>query len=677
MQDWNAPIKTLKGVGATREKAFMQLGIQTVQQLFYHFPFRYEMIQARDLATILDQEKVTLRGKVVTPPVVNYFGGRKSRVSFKLAVSEHDVIQVAFFNQPYLKQAIELGQERAVYGKWQSNKQTLLGMKLIALPQSEDEFAPVYHSVKGLKQSAISKTIETAFDEYQSTIPEILPAYLNEKYRLMPLPQALYAMHFPQNQEDSHQAKRKIIFQEFFLYQWRLLSNLEQAEHQRGVQVHYDITQLKAWIEALPYTLTQAQKQVVNEVCRDLMQAAPMRRMVQGDVGSGKTLVAFLAMLATYSGGYQAALMAPTEILAKQHAEGFNRLFEPVGLNMALLTSAMPTAEKRAVLAGLADGTIHFVVGTHALIQEQVNFAQLGLIVIDEQHRFGVGQRQALLEKNNQAVVNLLQMTATPIPRSLAMTLYGEMHVSTIDEMPKGRQPITTTWVKEEALEQVYDHMESELAKGHQIYYVLPLIESSEHLEQIENVLEVAERLTQLLPAYQVEVLHGQLSKDEQVQAMQRFKRNEAQVLVATTMVEVGVDVPNATLIVIQSAERFGLAQLHQLRGRVGRSELASYCYLIANPTTEQGQQRMEIMVASQDGFVISQEDMKIRGMGDLLGRSQSGVPQFHYANLIEDGHILQVARQEVKQLLKTVDLLEEEEIQALQAWTKQQQIEI
>ena len=677
MLNWQDSVTMIKGVGAARANLLAQLDIQTVQQLLFHFPFRYEAIQARDLATILDQEKVTLRGKVVTPPVVHYFGGRKSRVSFKLAVTEHEVVQVAFFNQPYLKQAIELGQERAIYGKWQSAKQTLLGMKLIALPQSDDEFAPVYHSVKGLKQSAITKSIATAFEQYGDSIPELLPDYLNEKYRLLPLKQALYAMHFPQNQAESVQAKRKIIFQEFFLYQWRLLSNLQQSEQQQGIQVHYDVEQLKEWIGTLPYTLTQAQKQVVNEICRDLLRSAPMRRMVQGDVGSGKTLVAFLAMLATYSGGYQAALMAPTEILAKQHAEGFNRLFEPIGLQMALLTSAMPVAQKRAVLTGLQDGSIHFVVGTHALIQEQVLFQNLGLVVIDEQHRFGVGQRQALLEKNATATVNLLQMTATPIPRSLAMTLYGEMHVSTIDEMPKGRQPIQTQWLKEETIDDVYQHIESELAKGHQVYYVLPLIESSEHLEQIENVLEVAQRLTTLFPSYQVEVLHGQLSKEEQERAMQRFKQNEAQLLVATTMVEVGVDVPNATIIVIQSAERFGLAQLHQLRGRVGRSDLASYCYLIASPTTEQGQQRMEIMVQSQDGFVISQEDMKIRGMGDLLGRSQSGVPQFHYANLIEDAHILQVARQEVQQLLRTIDLLEASEVQALREWTQQQQIEI
>ncbi|MCW6664670.1 ATP-dependent DNA helicase RecG [Aerococcaceae bacterium NML191219] len=676
--DWLDAVSQVKGVGPARAKLLQQLDIYTVKDLLFHFPFRFEDIQARDLATILDQEKVTLKGRVVTPPVVQYYSGRKNRLSFKLAVGDHDIIQVTFFNQPYLKQSIQLGQDKAIYGKWQSDKQTLLGMKVINAQQEDDEFAPVYRATKGLKQQAIVQSIQAAFQAYGDLIPEVLPQALNDKYRLISLRQALYQMHFPNDEAERTQAKRKIIFQEFFLYQWRLQLAAQRQRQSEGVRVYYDVTELKGLIQRLPYELTGAQKKAVNEICYDLMAPYPMRRMLQGDVGSGKTLVAFLAMIATVQAGFQTALMVPTEILAKQHLESFNKLFEPMGLHAELLVSAMTTTEKRQTIEGLQTGRIRLVIGTHALIQENINFKQLGLVVIDEQHRFGVKQRQTLLEKGaSNETANLLQMTATPIPRSLAMTLYGELSVSTIDERPKGRQPIQTELVEEEQIEHVYQAMARELQAGHQVYYVLPLIESSEHLEQIENVLEIAAKLIERFPNYRVGMLHGQLDKAAQQAVMQEFTSNQVQILVATTMVEVGVDVPNATIIVIQSAERFGLAQLHQLRGRVGRSHLASYCYLIANPTTEQGKSRMQIMVEQEDGFLISQEDLKIRGMGDILGRTQSGLPQFHYANLFEDRHILQVAQQEVAHYLKQSEQLSQTEYDKLTRWMTQQEIEI
>lgn len=677
MLKWNDAVTQLKGVGPTRAKLFGQLGIETVADLMMHFPFRYEDIQARDLESILDQEKVTLRGKVVTPPVLNYFGGKKNRVSFKLAVNDHDVVQIVFFNQPYLSKHIQLGEERAIYGKWQANRQTLMGMKLIQVAQSDNEFSPVYRTTKGLKQSSIIQSMTAAFEQYRLMIPELVPQYLNDKYQLLAAQDALYYMHFPENDVQHHQAKRKVIFQEFFLYQWRLQQNLHYNDHTEGVQVHYDNEQLKDWIQTLPYELTTAQKKVTNDICRDLRRGSPMKRIVQGDVGSGKTLVAFLAMLATYSGGYQSALMVPTEILAKQHTENFNRLFEASGLKAYCLMSGISAKEKREVLTRIADGSIQFIIGTHALIQETVIFQQLGLVIIDEQHRFGVGQRQALIEKNSEHAVNVLQMTATPIPRTLAMTLYGELHVSTIDELPKGRQPIQTKWVKESEIEAVYEHIGQELQAGHQIYVVLPLIENSEHMEQIDNVLETAERLQSMYSESVVGVLHGQQDKATQTDVMTAYKANDIQLLVATTMVEVGVDVPNATIMMILSAERFGLAQLHQLRGRVGRGQFASYCYLVGHPTTDHGKERMKIMVSTQDGFVLSQEDLKIRGMGDLLGRHQSGIPQFHYANLIEDAHILQVAQQEVAMCLQQPHLLTQEESDRLTKWVTQRQIEL
>lgn len=676
-KSWLDSLVELKGIGAVKVQQFQQIGIYNIRDLFFHFPFRYEDIQIRDIETILDQEKVTLKGKIVSEPVVQYFGRNKSRLNFRFAVTDHDIISVTFFNQPYLKNSIHLGETRAVYGKWQSNQQNLMGMKMIKQAENDQDFAPIYHTTKGLRQPQIIQAIKQAFEDYSTFIPEIIPSYLNDKYQMLPLDQALYQMHFPTNKQQSKQAQRKIIFQEFFLFQWRLQLATQRQHQLSGTRIHYEVEELKEVIKSLPYDLTNAQKKAVNEICFDLMANYPMRRMLQGDVGSGKTLVAFLAMIASVIAGYQTSLLVPTEILAKQHVKSFNRMFEMIGLRAELFVSVMNTAEKKQIIEGLASGRIRIVIGTHALIQESIHFKNLGLAIIDEQHRFGVGQRQAMLNKGqSEHSVNLLQMTATPIPRSLALSLYGELSVSTINELPNGRKAITTVLADEKNIESVYEAVEAELDKGHQVYYVLPLIESSEHMEEIENVLEVAEKLTQRFFNYRVDVLHGQLDKGQQQLVMEQFSRNETQILVATTMVEVGVDVANATVIVIQSAERFGLAQLHQLRGRVGRSDLPSYCFLIAKPTTEQGKARMKIIVQHQDGFLISQEDMKIRGMGDVLGRNQSGLPQFHYANLFEDQHILTVAREEVNELLKHPEKLLESEHKALDQWVETQLIE-
>ncbi|MGO4938804.1 ATP-dependent DNA helicase RecG [Fundicoccus sp. Sow4_D5] len=676
-KSWLDSLVELKGIGPVKVQQFQQIGIYNIRDLFFHFPFRYEDIQIREIETILDQEKVTLKGKIVSEPVVQYFGRNKSRLNFRFAVTDHDIISVTFFNQPYLKNSIHLGETRAVYGKWQSNQQNLMGMKMIKQAENEQDFAPIYHTTKGLRQPQIIQAIKQAFEDYSTFIPEIIPSYLNDKYQMLPLDQALYQMHFPTNKQQSKQAQRKIIFQEFFLFQWRLQLATQRQHQLSGTRIHYEVEELKEVIKSLPYDLTNAQKKAVNEICFDLMANYPMRRMLQGDVGSGKTLVAFLAMIASVIAGYQTSLLVPTEILAKQHVKSFNRMFEMIGLRAELFVSVMNTVEKKQIIEGLASGRIRIVIGTHALIQESIHFKNLGLAIIDEQHRFGVGQRQAMLNKGqSEHSVNLLQMTATPIPRSLALSLYGELSVSTIDELPNGRKAITTVLADEKNIESVYEAVEAELDKGHQVYYVLPLIESSEHMEEIENVLEVAEKLTQRFFNYQVDVLHGQLDKGQQQLVMEQFSRNETQILVATTMVEVGVDVANATVIVIQSAERFGLAQLHQLRGRVGRSDLPSYCFLIAKPTTEQGKARMKIIVQHQDGFLISQEDMKIRGMGDVLGRNQSGLPQFHYANLFEDQHILTVAREEVNELLKHPEKLLESEHKALDQWVETQLIE-
>lgn len=668
MGGWQDSITVLKGVGASSAEKFAQLNIYTIRDLLFHFPFRYEDLQLRPLETLLDQDKVTLKGKVVSEPVVSFFGKKKNRLSFRMGLETGEVIQVVFFNQAYLKQHIVLGEEEMIIGKWQAQRQTLLAMKRVPISHQSESLA-VYPSVKGLKQNFIIQLIRQALQIYKDIIPDPIPNYLNQKYRLVSLADALEMIHCSDEAEDKKQAKRKIIFLEFFMYQWHL-KQLAQRQETRGIKIEYDVTQLRHIIQQLPFELTNAQKQAVNTICKDLISPQPMRRLLQGDVGSGKTLVAFLSMIAAAQSGYQSALMVPTEILAKQHVAAFNRLFSMFGLHAELLISGLKNKEKNRILETLQNGTCTFVIGTHALIQESVNFNRLGLVVIDEQHRFGVNQRQALLDKS-QVTANLLQMTATPIPRSLAMTVYADMAVSTIDELPSNRQPITTIQVNPSQLSIVYERMIEQLEAGHQIYYVLPLIDTSESLADVDNVLEIAQTLQQLFSDYRTDVLHGQLDRVQQETVMEDFIHNRIQILVATTMVEVGVDVANATVIVIQSAERFGLAQLHQLRGRVGRSELKSYCYLVANPTTEQGKSRLNIMTSSQDGFYISQEDLKIRGMGDIFGKMQSGLPQFYLANLIEDEHILRVAREEVNQLVHdTTHITENERAQLIQ-WSQ------
>lgn len=676
--NWNETINKLNGVGPVATDKFASIGVNTIRDLMFHFPFRYEDLQARPLESILDGEKVTLKGTVVTPAVVNYFGGRKSRLTFRMSLDEHNIISVSFFNQPYLAKSVEVGQEKAIFGKWHSDRQNLLGMKIIKLNEDNGDFNPVYSTTKGLKQTQIIKAIKSAFEASSSSIVEVIPDNINHKYRLLPLNKALYQMHFPKDAREFKEAERKIIFQEFFLYQWRLQATMQQSQKETGIRVLYDNHDLKEIVTQLPYQLTEAQKKAVNEICYDLLAPYPMRRMLQGDVGSGKTLVAFLGMMAAVLAGYQAVLMVPTEILAKQHVVSFNRIFEDIGYHSEILVSAMKAKEKKDVLDGLASGRIRIVIGTHALIQPAVTYKQLGIAIIDEQHRFGVDQRHALMEKvEAEETLNILQMTATPIPRSLAQTIYGDMTVSTIDQLPKGRIPIETKLIDEDNLDFLYNKMVEELKEGHQIYYVLPIIDQSEHLEQIENVNAIKEKLSVQFPEWNVGALHGQLSKDDQQQVMNAYEQNKLQILVATTMVEVGVDVPNATIIVIHSAERFGLAQLHQLRGRVGRSNLPSYCYLIGKPTTEQGKKRLEIMEQESDGFIISQEDMKIRGMGDILGLAQSGIPQFKYANLFEDQHIHKVAKDEVTWYLNHPLELEDQEINAIINWLTNQQIKI
>lgn len=646
-------VQYLKGVGEKRAQDLAALGITTVNDLMSYYPFRYEDIQERTLTEINDQEKVTIKGVVVAPAVLNRFGYKKSVLRFRM-MQDHAVFSVSFFNQPYLKDQVVLGEELAVYGKWDAKKKALTGMKILGSGQQGD-FAPIYHVSQKVKQKTLIPLIRQAFADYGAQIKENLPLALREKYRLLDKATAMYAMHFPKDPAEHHQAKRRVVFEEFFLFQMKLQGlKIREKSASQGLAIQYDNQRLKSFIASLPFTLTAAQQKVTNEICRDLLSPQHMQRLLQGDVGSGKTVVAAIALYATMTAGFQGALMVPTEILAQQHIESLNQLFDPLEVTTALLTGSTPAKERRVILEELANGTIDIVVGTHALIQEGVEFANLGLVITDEQHRFGVNQRKVLREKGWRP--DVLFMTATPIPRTLAITAYGEMDVSIIDELPAGRIPIETRWVRPGQLDSVLDWSVTELGRGHQMYVICPLIEESEQLD-VKNAVEIHDHLAAFYgDRYQVGLLHGRMKNTEKEAIMTDFKDGKTQVLVSTTVIEVGVNVPNATVMLIMDAERFGLAQLHQLRGRVGRGAEASFCILVAEPKNEMGKERMKIMTETNNGFVLSEKDLELRGPGEVFGFRQSGLPQFVAGDLVADANILEVARSEAQKVWQMKD---------------------
>lgn len=644
-------VTAVKGIGNETALTLNEMGIHTVFDLFEHLPFRYEDYRLKDLETVEHEERVTIEGKIHSQPMLTYFGKKKSRLTFKVFVG-NSLITVIFFNQPYLKSKMDINSVVTVTGKWDRNRQTITGSEChIGENRQEKEYEPVY-SIKGsMTVKGLRRYIGNAFKQFGPAIEENLPQGLISQYRLMPRPNALWTMHFPASEDDMKQARRRFVYEEFLLFQLKMQAMRKvQREESKGIEQDYNLEKVTAFIESLPFPLTDAQKRVVNEILADMKSPYRMNRLLQGDVGSGKTVVAAIALYTSISAGYQGALMVPTEILAEQHAASMRTMLEPFGIKSALLTSSVKGKKRRELLEALKSGEIHLLIGTHALIQDEVNFLNLGLVITDEQHRFGVNQRRVLREKGNSP--DVLFMTATPIPRTLAITVFGEMDVSTIDEMPAGRKIIETYWAKHNMLDRILVFIEKELQQGRQAYVICPLIEESEKMD-LENVLDVHAMLTQYFgERYQVGLMHGKLPADEKDAVMKEFSQNITKILVSTTVVEVGVNVPNATVMVIYDAERFGLAQLHQLRGRVGRGSDQSFCILLADPKSENGKERMTIMTETNDGFVVSEKDLELRGPGDFFGRKQSGVPEFKVADMVHDYRTLEVARNDAAKLI-------------------------
>lgn len=649
---FNESVGDLKGVGKKRAAALEKLGVKKIWDLLTYFPFRHEDLTVKDIETIEDRQKVVLQGKVIAQPHVQFYGRRKSRLSFRINV-DHVIVPVTFFNQHYLEKQIHEGESMKVFGTWDANRMQLSGIKIIGgnLANQNEKFEPIYHSSKDISHTIIKKLVKQAWDLFHPEITEVLPSTLINKYRLLPMKEAMYNMHFPENPEAMNLARDTIIFTEFFVFQMQV--QFRRMIHKNigaGRPIAYNLEQLKAFFNQLPFELTNAQKQAVNAISADMKRPIQMYRLLQGDVGSGKTVVAAGAIVAAQSANIQSAFMAPTEILAEQHFNSLVSIFQPFEIKIALLTGTTKAKDRREMLEKVANGTIDIVVGTHALIQEDVVFKDLGLIIIDEQHRFGVNQRKALRQKGDQP--DVLFMTATPIPRTLSMTAFGEMDVTTIDEMPPGRKAVKTYWIRKKQLNQLNKEILKQLNNNSQVYVISPLIEESDEMD-LENATRLAEVYAQeFSPNHSVALLHGRMSAQEKEDTMQQFKRHEVDILVSTTVIEVGVDVPNATMMIIHDADRFGLAQLHQLRGRVGRGAKQSYCLLVADPKGENGVKRMQIMTSSTDGFEISQKDLEMRGPGEFFGKKQSGIPEFKVADIVEDEQVLETARYEAANVL-------------------------
>jgi ATP-dependent DNA helicase RecG len=645
-------ITAVQGIGEKKAEELASMGIVSVQDLIEYLPYRYEDYQKKDLSEIAHDEKATIEGKVHSEPSLRYFPKKKSRLSFRMLIGKY-LITAVIFNRPFLKNQISLGQSLTITGKWDRNKMTLTVSDVHFGTFSDDrKIEPVY-SVKGtLHGKTLRKFIYQAFKQFSGQILDPLPETLRDAYRLPEKETALKMMHFPENFQVLKAGRRRLAYEELLFFQFKMQIfrkwNRQQSE---GASLLYDRASVDLFIQSLPFKLTDAQQRVVEEILKDLSDTSRMNRLLQGDVGSGKTVVAAIALYAAVTGNRQGAMMVPTEILAEQHFQSLKELFSPFGITVALLTSSVKGKLRKETLSLLSEGEIQIMVGTHALIQDEVNFKNLGLVITDEQHRFGVNQRRVLREKGEKP--DVLFMTATPIPRTLAISAFGDMDVSTIDVMPAGRKPIITHWAKHGMLERVLDFIKKEIVNGRQAYVICPLIEESEKVD-VQNAIDVHAQLNRYFHEYDVGLMHGRLHSTEKDEVMRRFAANQCQILVSTTVVEVGVNVPNATIMVIYDAERFGLSQLHQLRGRVGRGSEQSYCVLIADPKTEEGQERMRIMTETTNGFELSEKDLELRGPGDFFGNKQSGLPAFKVADLVHDYRILETARNDASKLVNS-----------------------
>ncbi len=663
MLDLNKDVKYVKTVGPNRVKLLNKLNIYTLKDLIEYYPRDYEdRSKPKNLYECIDGEEVLIEA-MATGRINEMHKGRMT-ISRLIVKDQTGTCYITWFNQGYLRDKFQPGRMYRFFGKI-SNKNGRLEMNSpvydeIDQSKNTGKIIPIYPLTFELKQNTLRRIIENGLLEVKGQLPETLPEYILKENNLWDINNTIERIHFPVEFSDFNKARERLVFEELLTMQLALLKLKNNYEHETdGIQFSKDV-HMSNVINMLPFRLTKAQLRVLEEIDRDMESNKPMNRLLQGDVGSGKTVVAMIAAYKAVKSGYQATIMAPTAILASQHLESFKGILDEFGIRTELLISNVTKKKKAEILEKLQSGEIDVLIGTHAILEENVVFKNLGLVVTDEQHRFGVKQRSTIAAKGQNP--DIIAMSATPIPRTLALILYGDLDISIIDELPPNRKKIETFAVRKNMEERVNNFIKKQIAEGRQAYIVCPLVEENEDMEGLQSVVELAEKYQkETFSEYKVAYLHGKMKPKEKDEIMQRFKDGEIQILIATTVIEVGVNVPNASIMVVENAERFGLAQLHQLRGRVGRGEYQSYCILKYEGNGETIRQRMKVMCDTNDGFIISEKDLELRGSGDFFGTEQHGLPEFKIANLFEDMAVLKKVQGLALKIMEDDPLLEKE----------------
>ena len=655
MADLNTDVRYIKGIGEKKAQAFNKLGVFSLYDLISYFPRKYEdRRQYRPIALVSDGEQVCIRAIVADMPRLVRVRRGMELVKFR-AVDESGSVDITYFNQNYVKDNISRGDCMVFFGKVEVNG----SRRSMVNPVYEREGAekgvtgrivPVYRLCAGLNQRTVMQSVRQGLNLCGDELPDILPEEIREGCKLVQARYAFENIHFPADFEALELARRRLIFEELFVLACALGRMRGQRVNEGGILLpHAD---LEGFWRSLPFSPTNAQRRAAEQAVADMVSGRVMSRLIQGDVGSGKTLVAAALIWFTWKGGYASAFMAPTEILAEQHFATLSGLLGPLGLRVGKLTGAMSAKEKRLAKGALKNGEFDLIVGTHALFSEDVEYSRLGLVVTDEQHRFGVSQRSALIGKGERP--HVLVMSATPIPRTLALIIYGDLDVSVIDELPPGRQKVDTFAVDESYRQRLNGFIRKQVGEGRQVFVVCPMVEENEDLPvKLKSAQEHAKELALTFPELRIACVHGKMKAKDKDSIMASFAAGQTDILVATTVIEVGVDVPNASLMIVENAERFGLSQLHQLRGRVGRGPHKSYCILVSDNDSEEVRSRLKIMCRTNDGFRISEEDLRLRGPGDFFGSRQHGLPEMHVADLGADVNVLQKAQDEARRLLE------------------------